>query len=289
MARIVEQLLDEFHGRTPIRAGSLIVSVFGDAIVPRGGRLSLASLLDIMRAFRINDGLVRTAMSRLVADGWLERWKVGRNSYYRLTAQGQSTFAEATDRIYGEPHRRWTGRFDLVLLEPGAERSNMRARLEQRGYGAVTPDVFIAPGPAAMEENGFIRLSAEPIDKANARAVAQRAWPVLDIEERYRRFVALFSSARDVVGRRGGLTDLDALVLRILLIHEYRRVILRDPLLPPDLLPSPWAGDEARKLCGQIYRTVAPAAERWLDEHAADDKGALPPAHKLERRFQDLA
>ncbi|HKH34355.1 MAG TPA: hypothetical protein VKA80_09390, partial [Beijerinckiaceae bacterium] len=37
-------LLDAFHARTPIRAGSLIVTIFGDAVAPRGGELSLASL-----------------------------------------------------------------------------------------------------------------------------------------------------------------------------------------------------------------------------------------------------
>ena len=59
MAAFVETLLDAFHERTPIRAGSLIVTVFGDAVVPRGGVLSLSSLHDIMRAFRISDTLVQ--------------------------------------------------------------------------------------------------------------------------------------------------------------------------------------------------------------------------------------
>src|SRR5687767_8359362 len=65
-------LLDAFHARTPIRAGSLIVTIFGDAVAPRGGELSLASLVEIMAAFRIGAGVVRTALSRLVAEGWFE-------------------------------------------------------------------------------------------------------------------------------------------------------------------------------------------------------------------------
>ncbi len=70
MAAFVEGLLDTFHQRTPIRAGSLIITVFGDAVVPRGGVLSMASLIEIMRAFRVSESLVRTALSRLVSDGW---------------------------------------------------------------------------------------------------------------------------------------------------------------------------------------------------------------------------
>ena len=107
MAAFVESLLDRFHERTPIRAGSLIVTVFGDAVVPRGGVLSLSSLHEIMRAFRISDTLVRTALSRLVSEGWFERWKVGRNSYYRLTAKGQG--ASPRRRSGSMPSRRKTG------------------------------------------------------------------------------------------------------------------------------------------------------------------------------------
>ena len=72
--------------------------------------------------------------------------------------------------------------------------------------------------------------------------------------------------------------DLDALVVRLLLVHEYRRAVLKDPLLPADLLPEDWPGAAARDLCATIYRTVAPAAEAWLDANATTDTGPLPPA-----------
>jgi len=66
--------------------------VFGDAIVPRGGSVWLGTLLEFFGAIDIDSGVVRTAMSRLAADGWLEREKVGRNSFYRLMKQGRQTF-----------------------------------------------------------------------------------------------------------------------------------------------------------------------------------------------------
>ena len=81
----VGRLRDDFQARPPVRAWSLIITLYGDAIVPRGGSLWLGSLVDIMSLFKIDAGHVRTAMSRLTADGWLTREKAGRNSYYRLT------------------------------------------------------------------------------------------------------------------------------------------------------------------------------------------------------------
>lgn len=286
MAAFVESLLDRFHERTPIRAGSLIVTVFGDAVVPRGGVLSLGSLHEIMRAFRISDTLVRTALSRLVTDGWFERWKVGRNSFYQLTGQGREAFAQATQRIYADPPQGWQGVFDLVLLENTQDRGTLRAELSEAGYGALGPDLLIAAAASSGEEGPFLRLSATPADLPTARRLVERAWPLDDIESRYKRFIGTYSGTLAALDQGASFTDLEALLVRILLIHDYRRAVLKDPLLPRQLLPQPWAGTAARELCGRIYKTLAPAAERWIDTHAQNDKGPLPEVDRtFSRRF----
>ena len=91
LARIIDQLK-----REPSRTGSIVITVFGDAIVPRGGSVWLGTLLEFFATIDIDSGVVRTAMSRLAADGWLERHKVGRNSFYRLVKKGRQTFDAAT-------------------------------------------------------------------------------------------------------------------------------------------------------------------------------------------------
>src|SRR5690242_21309779 len=98
LARIVEQLK-----REPSRTGSIVITVFGDAIVPRGGAVWLGTLLEFFTGLDIDGSVVRTAMSRLTAEGWFERSKLGRNSFYRLVKQGQQTFAAATRHIYDPP------------------------------------------------------------------------------------------------------------------------------------------------------------------------------------------
>src|SRR5256885_3621686 len=87
LARIIQQLK-----REPSRTGSIIITVFGDAIVPRGGSVWLGTLLEFFETLDIDSGVVRTAMSRLAADGWLERTKIGRNSFYRLGEKAPQTF-----------------------------------------------------------------------------------------------------------------------------------------------------------------------------------------------------
>src|SRR6266446_3149408 len=102
LARIIEQLK-----REPSRTGSIVITVFGDAIVPRGSSVWLGTLLEFFKTLDIDSGVVRTAMSRLAADGWLERNKVGRNSFYRLANRGRQTFDAATKHIYDPPPSVW--------------------------------------------------------------------------------------------------------------------------------------------------------------------------------------
>src|ERR1700712_2993405 len=102
LARIVEQLK-----REPSRTGSIVITVFGDAIVPRGGSVWLGTLLEFFKALDIHSSLVRPPIARLAADGWFEREKVGRNSFYRLVQRERQTFDIATRPIYGAPASDW--------------------------------------------------------------------------------------------------------------------------------------------------------------------------------------
>src|SRR5882724_5906524 len=94
LARIIDQLK-----REPSRTGSIVITVFGDAIAPRGGSVWLGTLLEFFGGLDI--------------DGWLEREKVGRNSFYRLARKGRQTFDAATKHIYDPQESGWTGRFEL--------------------------------------------------------------------------------------------------------------------------------------------------------------------------------
>jgi phenylacetic acid degradation operon negative regulatory protein len=282
LARIIDQLK-----REPSRTGSIAITVFGDAIVPRGGSVWLGTLLEFFWTLDIDSGVVRTAMSRLAADGWLEREKVGRNSFYRLVKKGRQTFDAATKHIYDPQPSDWTGRFELLLIGNGEDRNASREALKNAGFGSPLPGVWVAPSgvPIPEEAATAIRLEVSAEDDSGRRLLSE-SWPLDRTADAYLKFMKTFEPLRGWIGRRERLSDTDAFTARILLIHYYRRVVLRDPLLPTALLPADWPGRGARQLCGEIYRGLLPASEKWLDRNGLNENGRLPAAGpELARRF----
>ena len=286
-------LVRDFAAQQPIRAGSFIVTIYGDAVAPRGGRLSLVSLLALMMEVGASESLVRTAVSRLAADGWLSGQRKGRHSYYSLTETGSRRFEAATRRIYLGAPAPWSGTWEVVLLPGGAGegRESLRKALRWLGFGQAGPGVMIHPQP---DREALAGVLAEPVsaeaallisgtagvsDKAAVleRLVAE-SWDLDALAGGYRDFLSRFGPLGDALAAGCRLSPRDCLLVRLLLIHEYRKVILRDPALPAALLPDDWPGREAQALCRLIYAAVVAGAEAWVSESLRRDDGALPPA-----------
>ena len=266
-------LVDDLK-REPSRTGSLVVTVFGDAIVPRGGSVWLGTLLEFFALLDVDSGGVRTAMSRLAADGWLERRRVGRNSFYRLADKGRTRFDAAMRHVYDPPP---SGPLEMLLL-PGA-RDGAKNALRSAGFGTPLPGVWIAPAGASstLDQPHAIRLTIEATT-ADARKLVAASWDFAEMAAAYRVFIARFEPLRRSLAGKRDLPDAQAFVARILLVNAYRRVSLRDPLLPPDMLPPDWPGGTARALCRAIFHALLPASERWLAANGVNEDGPLPPA-----------
>ncbi len=154
----IASLLKQFHARKPARIWSLIVTLYGDAIVPRGGSLWIGSLIEIMALFRIDAGHVRTAVSRLSSDGWLASTKRGRASYYRLSRSGEDEFLQATQRIYSAVPLRH-GELRVAAIGPSApDAAALRAELKAAGYASLSPTFHVGPRRIARKRCAIVRV-----------------------------------------------------------------------------------------------------------------------------------
>ena len=285
-----QKIVDEFRSRPTLRAGSLITTVFGDSIAPRGGTLWLGRLINTMADFGISERLVRTSVFRLVKDGWLQSRQIGRRSYYSLTEEGRERFELATHRIYGEPVAHWDGKWCLLLLSAldTATKDIVRKECGWLGFGQMSANVLAHPSPDLADLDVTIRrlgvdgslvvIEGQTIRNEGAmRDLARNSWNLDEIDVRYDEFVQRFRPVFKALSGRAQATEKSGFLIRTLLIQEYRTVLLRDPMLPADLLPPGWHGLAAYQLCRNLYRAVQALSDAYLDHMMETAEGPLPP------------
>jgi phenylacetic acid degradation operon negative regulatory protein len=131
--------------------------------------------------------------------------------------------------------------------------------------------------------NARAALCATDID------MVQKAWKLLDLAASYEGFLQKYEPIRDALLACGPeqVSEENAFLVRTLLIHDVRRLLLRDPQLPESLLPVSWPGSRARYLCRDLYRKLLPLSERHLDTTVRLASGSAPHASRaLVSRFE---
>lgn len=245
----LKPLIDALHAQSRLRVWSLVITVFGDLVQHRGGEVSTGRLGTLMSRIGIEGGTLRTALSRLGRDGWVDRARSGRTSLYMLSAQGSDRFAPATSLIYAPPH---TGPVSLYVT------------LQSGGL-----DVLLRPAGRLPEAADCVVTGH--LDHVSAAYRAR----FLSAEMRS----ALAALAADIASvTAADLSEpLDAAAARVLLIHRWRRLILRHPEPLPALLPPDAPLPDPRAAVAQAYARISPLAEAWLDQ-PGPGFAALPSA-----------
>jgi phenylacetic acid degradation operon negative regulatory protein len=245
-----------------VRVWSLVITVFGDLIQHRGGAVSSARLGQLLGRVGVEPGAVRTALSRLTRDGWVSRQRTGRSSLYRLSVHGLARFAPATSRIYASPRLQPVGEWALVLT---------------------------------LQENGVPRAVLQPADRQIGPGDCCLIGRLAHLSEPYRQVVIPEASVAALAALAGDIAALDAATLvgvdaaaaRMLLIHRWRRIVLRFPEPEPELLPEGIALANPRQAVAQAYGRLSAPTEAWLDAPAGEAPGLPPADASFARRFAD--
>jgi phenylacetic acid degradation operon negative regulatory protein len=255
----------------PLRAASFIVTVYGDVVEPRGGLLWMGTLVEVCGLVGISETRVRTAVSRLVAAGRLEGTRAGRRSYYRLTEPARGEFAAAADRIFraAPPAQGWL----IAVLPDGSA--------PPPGFGPLAPGVALGADHGRADDSEIVFAARALRGGAALRRLAARLWDLDGLAAEQAAFLARFTPLLADAER---LSDEAGLVTRLLLVHAYRAIALREPCLPTDALPADWPGADARALFARLYARLSPAADSHVGRTFVDLDGHLPAITPATRR-----
>lgn len=277
------------------KAKSVIITVYGDSVMHHGGSAWLGSLIKLVQPLGLNERVVRTSVFRLAKEEWLTADQIGRRSFYRLTEAGRHRFDTAHGRIYHHASRPWDGAWTFVIIDFAAmkpdRRDALRSDLRWQGFGQLATGVLLHPDPdeaalrQALADAGaaskalVMRATADAGARTANRDLVNRCWDLKRLAADYAAFLDTFRPVWQALSGAEHLDPKTCFVVRTLLMHAYRRVLLRDPKLPDELLEANWPGTSARLLCRNLYRLIQAAAEQHLMAELESADGAVPEAH----------
>ena len=254
-----------------MNARSALFDLYGDHLRARGSRAPVASLVRLLAPLGITAPAVRTAVSRMVRQGWLTPVRLRNGPGYALTARASSRLDEAAERIYRRRNPDWDGCWHVVVCEritDRARRDRIRAGLGYLGYAPLSERTWISPRGSAELDTLLAteRVRAERFRAAyegDARRLLSTAWDLDGLARAYRHWQA---SAAELLASAGpAAPDETVFARRSLLVHEWRKFLFRDPGLPSCLLPAEWPGDEAARFFQREAARLLPAANRFVD------------------------
>ncbi|GAA1944139.1 PaaX family transcriptional regulator [Amycolatopsis minnesotensis] len=260
-------------------ARSLLMTVLGEFVLPRGEPVWTATLVTALGLFGVEEKSARQALARAAAEGWVTSERFGRRVRWSLTPPGRRLLTEGAQRIYefGSDTPDWDGTWLTLIVSVPEPRRDLRHRLRTRltwaGFGSPVAGVWVSPLASRQDEARQIvrELALEPQamsflsrygEIGDEEGMVARAWDLTDLESRYESFLDHFGGPRPA--------DETVLGAQARLVHEWRRFPFLDPRLPRRLLPEGWNGLEAAELFHLKHGEWRPGAQREWDDLVAE-------------------
>jgi len=189
-----------------LKTWSLIVTLFGDL---DGDVLTGAEIRTLLGHIGIKPEAIRVALHRLKSDGWVDAEKQGREAVYRLSEMGRRETSAVTADVYRRDVKHPDG-WHVLLVKDGTAPD---------GAISLTREVFLTPKSEQSIPLGVLALSTAG---GSVPQWVEEALVPLPMQNNAAALVQVLSSAE-----RDGLSKTDAVSLRLLTVHHWRRLALR--------------------------------------------------------------
>jgi len=298
--RISPELIAQRTAARNISCTSMVVTVFGDSISQHGGWIWLGSLIKALAPFGYTERLVRTAVFRLAQQDWLQINKIGRRSYYCFTDSANSFTEKAARRIYSAGSVNWDGSWTLVspVFVPEDKKAEFRKSMLWQGYNSLVNGMYAHPSSekTSLEETlheqkllGKVIVFSASADDLNSQAalktLAEQKWNLAELRDMYGEFLDYYRPLTKKM-QASSVTPQLSFLLRTLMLHDYRRVLLRDPDFPEAMLPNGWIGFEALEQAKRLYAILSKNSIEYIQCSLENAQGALPVVNsRYYKRF----
>jgi phenylacetic acid degradation operon negative regulatory protein len=232
-----------------LRVWSVLVTIFGDLAQNKSDQISGSLITALTSLVGIKAEATRVALHRLRKEGWIESTRVGRASVHQLTDYGRTQSAAAAPRIYAPE----TAKPDIwhVLISSNSEtsRKELSDLLLTGEYISLNPSTAMAAGSMPHDLEDLLGFETTAISVPDWLTDLCGPEP---LRIAYDEFWTSIQVIEDLLPETGVDDPMKTAALRVLLVHNWRRIILRHPALPSDFLPSDWKEPACREAVSRI-------------------------------------
>jgi phenylacetic acid degradation operon negative regulatory protein len=258
----------------------LIVTVYGLYARSDGGWLSVASLIELLAALRIDEPAVRSSISRLKRRGILLARRHGGAAGYELSDDALAILREGDDRIFRRARATLADGWMLAVFSvPEAERHKrhvLRSQLTRLGFGTAAPGVWIAPAHLHEATADMLRrleldsyadlFRGDHLAFGDLVAKVRRWWDLDELDRHYQEFLDAHTPVRRHWQRCGTPNDRRAFADYVRVLTDWRRLPYLDPGLPEELLPEDWIGIRAADLFFSLRSRLEEPARAYVSK-----------------------
>lgn len=299
----VSTLIADYMNAPQAHANLVILTLYGDTVSPYGGTIWLGSLIKLLSPLGISERLVRTSVYRLSEQNILKSQQQGRRSYYSLTDRGLRQFNSAAKRIYAPGPPAWNGKWQMVLTSLSdldqPQREALRKELKWLGFSRLREGLHIHPTIDSAALQGMLEdreihqhvalfdaLATGEQQATISNQLLAQCFDTQPTDELYDTFINTYQPLLTAAQQSTQLTPEYCFLVRTLLIHQYRYILLREPELPLELLPKQAISLQARQLVRQLYQLLTPHSDAYfLRTTESDNDSFKRPTEAYYLRF----
>lgn len=189
--------------------------------------------------------LLNQNIYRLLKTGNLEKVMVKGEPVLKITRGGRDKLARriAYFKLRGKG---WDRRWRLVIFDISEREKNLRNQLRSKlielGFGRWQKSIYISPYDLEEDINEFLNesglrgrayvLTAKHKLMGDARELADQVWGLTEINLEYTKVLSRLDNSKYNLAK---------------LYEQYLGILASEPVLPRELLPGNWVGDQVRE------------------------------------------
>ncbi|MGI5526317.1 PaaX family transcriptional regulator C-terminal domain-containing protein [Streptomyces syringium] len=248
------------------------------ALIREDGTVGADELYTVANTLGMSDQQVRLCVKRLVAEGRFTHEGRGRKAELHATADTTRALAPNADFLRHAFEQDaglapWDGVWHLAAFavpeSARAARDALREALVHLGGAPLQGGLYVCANawePYVEEtahrlgaHGALTLLTTTDLRRGDTREPAElaaRLWPLQEIADRYHRLSRIARPRLDRLTGPDSLSPSELLTIAVELAAELTRAMEPDPLLPPQLLPRPWPGTQARELVARCWAAL---------------------------------